>query len=136
MQHRVNLFIMFATCVGLCAQSGTAYEGRFEALFAGMPGGEEAMPHYTRFVVGLLIWLARWWLLLVALGAAVLFGGPSLLRRSPGGREHLASADAWMTKYHGTVVVVFVAMMFSIYWAIDLALTLPWLRVMEQLSGG
>lgn len=136
MQHRINLFVMFVTCVGLCALTGASYGARHEAIFAAMPGGTEAIPSFTRSVLGLLTWLARWWTLCVAIGAAVAFGGPHLLGSSNGGRRFLADADAWMTKYQGTVVVVFVAAMFSIYWTIDLAVTLPWIQVIDQLTGG
>ncbi|MHC4341955.1 MAG: hypothetical protein ACYSX0_17280 [Planctomycetota bacterium] len=136
MVHRISLFVMFVTCVGLCALTGASYDVRYEAIFAGLPGGAEAIPSFTRSVLGLLTWLASWWTLCVALGAAVAFGGPHLLQSSKGGQKFLAGADAWMTKYQGTVVVVFVAAMFSIYWMIDLAVTLPWIEIMDQLTGG
>ena len=135
MQHRISLFVMFATCVGLCAQTGTSVPD-LEAMYQGMPGGSEGVPGFTLTVMGLLNWLASWWPICFALGAAVAFGGPPLLRRSSGGRNFLTAADAWLTKYHGTVVVVFVAGMFWIYRAIDLALWLPVTQIFDQLTGG
>ena len=136
MQHRINLFVMFVTCVGLCALTGASYGARHTEVFAGLPGGAEGIPSFTRSVFGLLAWLASWWALCVAVGAAVAFGGPRLLRSSKRGRRFLADADGWMTKYQSTVVVVFVAEMFSIYWMIDLAVTLPWLSIIAQLTSG
>lgn len=135
MQHRISLFVMFATCVALCALTGGTRAG-YEAFYAGLPGGAAGTPGFTRAVMGLLGWLATWWWLCIALGAAVAFGTPALLARSEDGRRFLAAADAWMTRYQPTVLVVFVAAMFAIYWTVDLALRLPWLQIMEQLTAG
>ena len=135
MQHRISLFVMFATCLGLCAQTGASVTG-LEDVYRGLPGGAEGVPSFTLTVMSVLQWLADWWPICLALSAAVAFGGPVLLQRSSGVRNYLTAADAWLTKYHGTVVVVFVCAMSWTYRAIDLALWLPVTQLFDQLTGG
>jgi len=134
MRHRINLFLMYATCVCLLALSAVD-RTRFEAVYAQLPGGRENVPRFTQWVMGMLGWLATWWPLCLLLGAAAAFGGPALLRRTPAGERLLTKGERWLTEYHATVVVAFVAFMFTAYWTVDQAMLLPWLRIIEALTG-
>lgn len=133
MQHRISLFVMFTTCVVLLAFNAVD-EAQLRVLFAQLPGGLEGVPRITLRVFGMLDWLSRWWPLCILLGAAATLGLPSLLRRTPAGERLVANAARWMTQYHGTVVVLFVALMFILYRTISQALFLPMLKIIEQLT--
>jgi hypothetical protein len=81
-----------------------------------------------------LWWLSTWWPVYMLVGAGLAFGLPMFLRRSPAGARVLQAVGRWMSNHHATVLVLFVAGMFSLYRVVDLAIILPVNRMIEQLT--
>jgi hypothetical protein len=129
----MNLFVMYATCILLLAHVGRS-SWSFDMYFRQLPGGREGIPQLTHMVLGAARWISTWWPVCILLGAGLSFGVPVLLRRSPQGVRLLDRAARWMSNYHATVLVLFVAGMFTTYWVVDLALRLPFLQIIEQLT--
>jgi type II secretory pathway component PulF len=134
--NRAGLFVLYFTLIALLVFTGSI-TAKHEEAFESLPGGTEALPGFTRVVYGLLDWMSGWggWLLL-ALGIGVFVGLPKALERSEPGKARLAAFDRVLAQYYGLVLAVAIAFLFSVYWAVALATHLPYLQIMDSLSGG
>ena len=136
MQHRIGLFILVATAIGLCAATGRSVAASYEAMYAALPGGAEALPGFTSAMLAVLKWLGAWWWICVLVAGGALLGGPGLLERTEAGRRLLGVARDWMGRYSFLVFALYIAFMFTVLWAIDYGLELPMLQIIDALSHG
>ena len=133
--HRWGIFIILATTICFLAWHGTAETAKHEELFRGLPGGMEGMPGFTLFFLHLTGWFARWWWLCLIALAGILEGGHRLLGRSQEGRQFLGKASRTMTLYQPVILALYVVLLFSTMWAHDLAMRLPYIQIMDSLTG-
>jgi type II secretory pathway component PulF len=136
LQHRLGLFVLYVTLVALFVFAGSATARHLE-VFRSLPGGEEGIPGFTRMVYAFLGWMAGWggWLMLAA-GIGVFFGIPKALSRTEQGRARVAALDRVLEQYYGLLLAIAIAVLFSMYSTIALATHLPYLQIMDSLSGG
>ncbi len=136
MQYRVGLFILAATTICLCAATGRNVVPAYAAMYEVLPGSAEGLPGVTRVMLAVLGWIGTWWWLLVLVAGGLLFGGPPVLERTENGRRFLRVTSDWMGRYQFVVVALYVASMFTLFWAIDLGFELPKLMIIDALSDG
>jgi len=59
---------------------------KFEEVFKGLPGGADALPGVTKFMMTLSKWLVNWWWAFLLGVGSVIWGLPRLISMTPGGR--------------------------------------------------
>jgi len=69
---------------------------KFEEVFAGLPGGAEALPGITKFMMALSEWLVQWWWAFILGVFLVVWGIPKLIGMTAGGRYFLDSTKLRM----------------------------------------